>query len=954
MSDGRAHRDWVAAANERYYEGKYNGDDASRPLYDPFPSSPSSRGSDESRAIFPLRHSAHSILVLVGDSGPEAKATGGPASALEQMRFGRGGEVQGDGVKAALLRPAASWPRSCRPAPRIRGASKAAQKLVVSGVLLAFHLLPEYKPLHSNSNRASRIADTEAPSTGLKLPDEVMTEVLLHLPVGVGIGAATVLGCGGRRAWSLEVAPGARVWQSPRAEGVASVAWRLAQARLAGWRVWGPAPSGAAGGAAAAGAWQLRARGEGETGSGSRLYLPVRSILCFRAVCRAWAASLSSDDFCSLHKARASSSAQPSLLLVAPTTAACDATAVYASSSPGATSLMLTLDGLKRVTSAAASSSSTTRWLRRTTSSTRPPVTRLPPCDEDELDSSAGLGFDTRAKEYKVIRLVKKPNDASGMVIAGEKNGMRPGRPRPRYDPRSAHEAMTHAHDLEIGSARLRLQCRKLRAVSRRGGGTLPDRKSQRGYHGNRRAYHKGNCNTQQTAAQQSLARPLSPTGGAHLSAPLPPRSLPLPARPHALSSPADSLTPLGHANRMTLPSPASRASPAAPREPSRSRSHALHTPCCPRRSLGCTPRVHAGFTSHRRRPSRHKPLPTPPGRPRTLAVVYKYPCAFPSNPSHQFGVFPLSTRRHRRRRRRRERRKEDGEGHGKEVPCRCLEPSRSSQRRHDDCATPPPDLNAGDEHRPRAAPLPHACLHRLATAPSITLHNLALLFQAQGEPFPRRAFALLRRLTLSQNPYPVCSAIVPLAGAPRMHLLALDATVGAGCRCPASTPSRRAMPATEPRRDASPRSHTHSCTMRWLAHVNAHMHARTRDRSARSPAFGHAVAAFRRTPGRHAHGRSPFAHGRWPQGIAALPQQIPGPRLMQGQAGMGRISAHRPSQARGAGLTTGAHLSHDAMMTSAGHVSRCEALTEEDHFTEQDDYPHSLRFTPDCFFEFP
>ncbi|CAN6279206.1 unnamed protein product [Urochloa humidicola] len=61
------------------------------------------------------------------------------------------------------------------------------------------------------------------------------------------------------------------------------------------------------------------------------LRLPVKSILRSRAVCRAWAATLSSYEFCALHMeaqpedAHAASERRPKLLLVAP--AACDATA---------------------------------------------------------------------------------------------------------------------------------------------------------------------------------------------------------------------------------------------------------------------------------------------------------------------------------------------------------------------------------------------------------------------------------------------------------------------------------------------------------------------------------------------------------------------------------------------------------------------------------------------------
>jgi hypothetical protein len=54
------------------------------------------------------------------------------------------------------------------------------------------------------------------------------------------------------------------------------------------------------------------------------LRLPVKSLLRFRAVCRSWAATISSDEFCALHMARGGT---PNKLLVVAPTAAYDATA---------------------------------------------------------------------------------------------------------------------------------------------------------------------------------------------------------------------------------------------------------------------------------------------------------------------------------------------------------------------------------------------------------------------------------------------------------------------------------------------------------------------------------------------------------------------------------------------------------------------------------------------------
>ncbi|CAL5057127.1 unnamed protein product [Urochloa decumbens] len=162
------------------------------------------------------------------------------------------------------------------------------------------------------------------------------------------------------------------------------------------------------------------------------LRLPIKSILRCRAVCRAWAATLSSYGFCSLHMAHgdaahAASSARPKLLLVAPATAACDATAVCSCSpqeqaGPGGganlTTATFTLDELRGdfVGGVAAQCRGLTLLHDAVApayyvvnAATRA-VTRLPPC-QDVLFSSAGLGFDARAREYKVMRLLRKPKD---------------------------------------------------------------------------------------------------------------------------------------------------------------------------------------------------------------------------------------------------------------------------------------------------------------------------------------------------------------------------------------------------------------------------------------------------------------------------------------------------------------------------------------------------------------
>lgn len=75
------------------------------------------------------------------------------------------------------------------------------------------------------------------------------------------------------------------------------------------------------------------------------LRLPIKSILRFRAVCRSWAALLSSEEFCSLHVSLAEVKPSPPKLLFVSPTANFDSTAVYSCSLLGNTDdLLFTLD----------------------------------------------------------------------------------------------------------------------------------------------------------------------------------------------------------------------------------------------------------------------------------------------------------------------------------------------------------------------------------------------------------------------------------------------------------------------------------------------------------------------------------------------------------------------------------------------------------------------------------
>ncbi|CAL4968234.1 unnamed protein product [Urochloa decumbens] len=174
------------------------------------------------------------------------------------------------------------------------------------------------------------------------------------------------------------------------------------------------------------------------------LRLPIKSILRSRAVCRAWAATLSSYEFCALHMAAqpdsalaAASARRPKLLLVAPpataareraVTAACSCTCSPQAEGPvgggGAdlTTVTLALDGLSGgefVGGVAAQCRGLTLLHDAfspaayyvVNAATRA-VTRLPPCQDVVIFSSAGLGFDAQARVYKVMRLLKKPKDA--------------------------------------------------------------------------------------------------------------------------------------------------------------------------------------------------------------------------------------------------------------------------------------------------------------------------------------------------------------------------------------------------------------------------------------------------------------------------------------------------------------------------------------------------------------
>ncbi|KAK1697065.1 hypothetical protein QYE76_013762 [Lolium multiflorum] len=147
-------------------------------------------------------------------------------------------------------------------------------------------------------------------------------------------------------------------------------------------------------------------------------WLPVKSVHRFQAVCRSWAALLSSYEFHRLHMAVRR--APPKLLYIAPT-ARYDSTAVYScplsppSSSSTSGSLLFTIDGARgncvEVVSPAPCRGLILLYDAIATAyyicnpATRA-ATRLPPSSNLASRSTTGLGFDARTKEYKVVRLI--------------------------------------------------------------------------------------------------------------------------------------------------------------------------------------------------------------------------------------------------------------------------------------------------------------------------------------------------------------------------------------------------------------------------------------------------------------------------------------------------------------------------------------------------------------------
>ncbi|KAF7077369.1 hypothetical protein CFC21_081928 [Triticum aestivum] len=139
--------------------------------------------------------------------------------------------------------------------------------------------------------------------------------------------------------------------------------------------------------------------------------LPVKAILRSRAVCRRWAALVSSEEFCAAKEA-AGSAAEPVKLLFLSRTARYDSTEVRSSDDDGGMRLII-LTGMRGESARITSTPCRGLTLLHDPESgfyvlnaTTRAVTMLPPCQDKILHSTtAGLGFDAKTKECKVVRL---------------------------------------------------------------------------------------------------------------------------------------------------------------------------------------------------------------------------------------------------------------------------------------------------------------------------------------------------------------------------------------------------------------------------------------------------------------------------------------------------------------------------------------------------------------------
>ncbi|EAY98733.1 hypothetical protein OsI_20664 [Oryza sativa Indica Group] len=145
------------------------------------------------------------------------------------------------------------------------------------------------------------------------------------------------------------------------------------------------------------------------------LRLPIKSILRFRAACHSRYAMLSSQEFCQLYITRTEAMPpQPKLLFISPT-ANFNSTAVYTCSpSKPIDDLLFTLDDVRgNYVEVAPSPCHGLTLLYNAVApayyvfnATTRAITRLPPY-QDVIHATAGVGFDARTKEFKVVRLFR-------------------------------------------------------------------------------------------------------------------------------------------------------------------------------------------------------------------------------------------------------------------------------------------------------------------------------------------------------------------------------------------------------------------------------------------------------------------------------------------------------------------------------------------------------------------
>ncbi|XBH60535.1 hypothetical protein VPH35_115121 [Triticum aestivum] len=131
--------------------------------------------------------------------------------------------------------------------------------------------------------------------------------------------------------------------------------------------------------------------------------LPVKAILRSRAVCRRWAVLVSSEEFCAAKDAAGSATEPAAKLLCLSRTATLDSTEVRSSDDDGGMPL-LTLNGMRGDSARMTSTPCRGLTLLHDPDSGGHHAAALP--RQDILHSTtAGLGFDARTNECKVVRL---------------------------------------------------------------------------------------------------------------------------------------------------------------------------------------------------------------------------------------------------------------------------------------------------------------------------------------------------------------------------------------------------------------------------------------------------------------------------------------------------------------------------------------------------------------------